>query len=112
MKNITSQRVTIASLLEGEVKTYLTEIVKDENTQVWAVAKEAESGMDWAAYHGHPALADCKESETPQDAAYLVWYAEHTNTPEGTLRFGDKLSEEEARALFKGEPWDALPYRP
>jgi len=95
-----NKQVIIADLPPGYFKEQLVKFVIDpKTTLVWVVAVAGDGLRDWSAYIGHPDIElvkdEYRENFEPYKDSYL-------NTPAGVRRVGDKLSEEEARALFPG----------
>jgi hypothetical protein len=92
-----ARTVTVSKLPDGYFKERLCDFVIDpEKTMVQVIAIV---GMvrDFAVYIGWPRFDELKQSEQNDDMAY---YCEMVHDADGVASNGDKVSEQEARALF------------
>lgn len=88
--------VKVCDLPEGYYKGRLSEMVVNSDVRVWVVAEEGSIG-DWAAYIGWPQFNEIRpECRSPE----VMYYTTSHRLPEDVMALGDKLSREEAVALF------------
>lgn len=91
--------IKVKDLPEGYFKERLMLIALNHDTEVWVVATFGWVN-DWSAYIGWP--AELSEYGDKQDTTH--WYRLHLSTEGGTENNGDKISEAEAKEVFKNYP--------
>lgn len=91
------KRVSIEDLPSGYFRERLLQMVIKPQAQVYVVAKPGYSG-DWTAYIGWPMFAELIAEIREQDST--DYYTRELTHPQGVMRHGDKLSYQEAEALF------------
>jgi len=92
------RQVRVNDLPPGYFKGQLEQLVKDPaSAVVWVVAKEGYA-KDWAAYIGFPPLEQLKEKFRTSDN--YIYYCTRVHFSGDVASRGDKLSQQEAEALF------------
>lgn len=102
-------RVKIADLPQGYYKEQLLTFAENDQATVWVVAVPGNN-EDWSAYIGWPEFEHLKP-EFQKFGGNAEYYSGLTADTVGTASYGDKLSEREARELFKDYEISKLSYR-
>jgi len=103
-----SRTIQVKDMPEGYFRERLLEYAETPEATVIVVAKHGAIG-DWAAYCGWPSDVRPEIQADPDFRYYLA----HLRNVEGVLTEGDKLSRDEASALFTdASEWPPKTYRP